>query len=199
MKPLMVARVAVWLVAAAALVGAGYAYWEWRLGEFLIATGVFIICQPIAAALRHEQRARAACSPFGPVRRFGYSEAAAHRGVATLAPNARHSADEVRRIVRGRGWRAAWRRMTPWWTWTVLLAVAPTSVALATSPPADADPIADYAFIATLEEFGVLYSSSYQVFAPRNQHVNIHPTALHIWGRSDGRPCMPEFGSWGTI
>lgn len=57
----------------------------------------------------------------------------------------------------------------------------------------------DYTDLALLHRavFGDGYS--YQVFAPRNRHVNIHPTALHIWGRADGRPCMPEFGSWGTI
>lgn len=45
--------------------------------------------------------------------------------------------------------------------------------------------------------FGTGYA--YQVFAPPSQHVNIHPTALHLWGRVDGRPVMPEFGSEGTI
>lgn len=40
---------------------------------------------------------------------------------------------------------------------------------------------------------------AYQVFAPPSQHVNIHQFALHLWGRLDGKPCMPEFGSKGTI
>jgi hypothetical protein len=40
---------------------------------------------------------------------------------------------------------------------------------------------------------------AYQVFAPRSQHVNIHHHALHLWGRADGKPAMPEFGAWGTI
>lgn len=40
---------------------------------------------------------------------------------------------------------------------------------------------------------------AYQVFAPPSRHVNIHPFALHLWGRLDGKPCLPEFGSEGTI
>lgn len=40
---------------------------------------------------------------------------------------------------------------------------------------------------------------AYQVFAPRDQHVNIHQHALHLWGRSDGKPVLPEFGNEGTI
>lgn len=40
---------------------------------------------------------------------------------------------------------------------------------------------------------------SYQVQAPLAQHVNIHPNALHLWGRADGRAVLPEFASWGTI
>ncbi|ANW63984.1 hypothetical protein BCA37_10595 [Mycobacterium sp. djl-10] len=40
---------------------------------------------------------------------------------------------------------------------------------------------------------------AYQVFAPLTHHVNIHPTALHLWGRSDGQPVLPEFGIGGTI
>jgi hypothetical protein len=45
--------------------------------------------------------------------------------------------------------------------------------------------------------FGEGYA--YQVFTPPDEHVNIHETALHIWGRSDGKPVLPEFGDGGTI
>ena len=38
---------------------------------------------------------------------------------------------------------------------------------------------------------------AYQVFAPTSEHVNIHPHALHLWGRLDGSPVLPEFA--GTI
>lgn len=40
---------------------------------------------------------------------------------------------------------------------------------------------------------------SYQVHPPADQHVNIHPDALHLWGRADGKPVLPEFGKAGTI
>lgn len=40
---------------------------------------------------------------------------------------------------------------------------------------------------------------AYQVFAPRSQHVNIHATALHLWGRADGAAILPEFGAGGSI
>lgn len=45
--------------------------------------------------------------------------------------------------------------------------------------------------------FGDTYA--YQVFTPRARHVNIHQHALHLWGRADGKPVLPEFGSEGTI
>lgn len=34
---------------------------------------------------------------------------------------------------------------------------------------------------------------AYQVFAPPADHVNIHEHALHLWGRLDGRPALPDF------
>ena len=37
---------------------------------------------------------------------------------------------------------------------------------------------------------------AYQVFAPPEQHVNIHANALHLWGRADGKPGLPEFGKY---
>lgn len=40
---------------------------------------------------------------------------------------------------------------------------------------------------------------AYQVFAPPSQHVNIHDQCLHLWGRLDGQPVLPEFGQFGTI
>lgn len=40
---------------------------------------------------------------------------------------------------------------------------------------------------------------SYEVHAPLAQHVNIHENALHLWGRADGKPVLPEFGRFGTI
>lgn len=40
---------------------------------------------------------------------------------------------------------------------------------------------------------------SYQVFAPASDHVNIHPHALHLWGRPDGAAILPNFGALGSI
>ena len=40
---------------------------------------------------------------------------------------------------------------------------------------------------------------AYQVFAPPASHVNIHATALHLWGRLDGKPWIPDFGQGGSI
>ena len=40
---------------------------------------------------------------------------------------------------------------------------------------------------------------SYQVQAPVDRHVNIHPHALHLWGRADGARVLPDFGKWGSI
>lgn len=38
---------------------------------------------------------------------------------------------------------------------------------------------------------------SYQVFAPPNDHINLHEHCLHLWGRLDGKPVLPDF-SCGT-
>jgi hypothetical protein len=58
----------------------------------------------------------------------------------------------------------------------------------------------DYEDLATLKDavFGPA-RYAYQVFPPASQHVNIHEHALHLWGRADGRPQLPEFGKDGTI
>jgi hypothetical protein len=40
---------------------------------------------------------------------------------------------------------------------------------------------------------------SYQVFVPPEQHINIASNVLHLWGRHDGKPALPDFGKWGTI
>jgi len=33
----------------------------------------------------------------------------------------------------------------------------------------------------------------YQVFPGADRHVNIHAFALHLWGRADGVPALPDF------
>ena len=63
------------------------------------------------------------------------------------------------------------------------------------------DRMPSYADLTALHKavFGARYA--YQVFAPPSRHVNIHPNALHLWGRvddGDGR-ILPDFGTAGTI
>lgn len=40
---------------------------------------------------------------------------------------------------------------------------------------------------------------AYQVFPSKSRHISIHHHALHLWGRADGRPVLPDFGAEGTI
>lgn len=37
---------------------------------------------------------------------------------------------------------------------------------------------------------------AYQLFTPAADHVNIHEHALHLWGRADGKPVLPDFGTF---
>jgi len=34
---------------------------------------------------------------------------------------------------------------------------------------------------------------AYQVFVPPGEHVNLHDFALHLFGRLDGAPVLPDF------
>jgi len=40
---------------------------------------------------------------------------------------------------------------------------------------------------------------AYQVFVPPDEHINIHPRALHLWGLATGESVLPNFGAIGTI
>lgn len=40
---------------------------------------------------------------------------------------------------------------------------------------------------------------AYQVFAPPADHINIHALCLHLCGRLDGQPVLPNFGAGGSI
>jgi hypothetical protein len=40
---------------------------------------------------------------------------------------------------------------------------------------------------------------AYQAFVPPTEHVNIHPRALHLWGRADGARVLPNFAAFGSI
>lgn len=58
----------------------------------------------------------------------------------------------------------------------------------------------------TYDDLKLLHSAvfiggwAYQVFAPFSDHVNIHEHALHLFGRLDGKPELPDFtGGSGSI
>lgn len=57
----------------------------------------------------------------------------------------------------------------------------------------------DYADLVLLHKAAFRDQWAYQVFAPREHHVNIHNNALHLWGLVDGQPVTPNFGKWGSI
>jgi hypothetical protein len=40
---------------------------------------------------------------------------------------------------------------------------------------------------------------AYQCFVPPDEHINITDNVLHLWGRADGKPALPDFGRFGTI
>lgn len=57
----------------------------------------------------------------------------------------------------------------------------------------------------TYEELKHLHSAvfnngyAYQVFSPSESHISLHDYALHLWGRVDGKPGLPDFGRFGEI
>ncbi|MER5622486.1 hypothetical protein ABT061_15725 [Streptosporangium sp. NPDC002544] len=63
-----------------------------------------------------------------------------------------------------------------------------------------ADHIPTYDDLVTLKT-GVFGDrrEAYQVFPAKQRHISIHAHALHLWGRADGAPVLPDFGAAGTI
>lgn len=57
------------------------------------------------------------------------------------------------------------------------------------------DRIPDYEDLKLLHKAVFEDKWAYQLFAPPSSHINIHERVLHLWGRADGKPCMPDFGS----
>lgn len=57
----------------------------------------------------------------------------------------------------------------------------------------------------TYDELALMHKAAfgdgyaYQIFVPPSDHINIHPYALHLWGRADGARVTPDFGIAGTI
>lgn len=61
----------------------------------------------------------------------------------------------------------------------------------------DRDPT--YAELADLHKAVWRDGYAVQVFVPPRFHVNFHEHALHLWGRLDGKPIVPEFSLGGMI
>jgi anaerobic selenocysteine-containing dehydrogenase len=40
---------------------------------------------------------------------------------------------------------------------------------------------------------------AYQIFVPPAEHINTTVNVLHLWGRADGQPVLPNFGRFGDI
>ncbi len=60
--------------------------------------------------------------------------------------------------------------------------------------------ISRVSFMPSYEDMKLMHQAvfgdgfAYQVFAPPSQHVNYHEYALHLWGRTDGKSAIPNFG-----
>jgi len=94
--------------------------------------------------------------------------------------------------------------------WRMTCKVARGSIIISCAPHGDVEYV--HASIAwahrmpSYEELCALHQAvfddgyAYQVFVPSTYHVNIHENCLHLWGRLDGKPCLPEFSEgYGTI
>lgn len=62
-----------------------------------------------------------------------------------------------------------------------------------------ADQIPDYDDLVLLHQAVWPGGHAYQCFVPPAEHVNIHATALHLWGLQSGERMLPDFGFAGTI
>lgn len=61
------------------------------------------------------------------------------------------------------------------------------------------DKIPDYEDLVRLHQAVWPEGHAYQCFVPPEKHINIHPRALHLWGKVDGSPVLPDFGRYGSI
>lgn len=102
------------------------------------------------------------------------------------------------------GWRMAAAELHP-----IGIPVSSVIVTCSPMPGHDGDivhaSIAHLQHMPTYDELVLLHRAVWgrtgwacQLFVPSPEHVNIHPFALHLWGRRDGRP-MLEFGVGATI
>ncbi len=55
------------------------------------------------------------------------------------------------------------------------------------------DHIPDYTELCELHTLFMGSRFAVQQFVPPDEHVNIHPRALHLWARADGHRLLPDF------
>lgn len=88
--------------------------------------------------------------------------------------------------------------------WQLVHASGKGSVIVSVAPQQDGNEwihasMAFPARVPTYDELKALHAAvfgngwAYQVFAPPSDHVSIHDYALHLWGRLDGKPGLPDF------
>jgi hypothetical protein len=56
-----------------------------------------------------------------------------------------------------------------------------------------------YADLKTLHRAVFGEGHAYQCFVPATEHINLTGNVLHLWGKLDGTPALPNFGRFGTI
>lgn len=55
------------------------------------------------------------------------------------------------------------------------------------------DHVPSYAELCELHHWFLDDRFAVQQFVPPDEHVNIHPFALHLWARADGQRLLPDF------
>jgi hypothetical protein len=118
------------------------------------------------------------------------------------APASNLNALRIRRSLGHREWDAP----APYGPdgWTFAHRAMPGSIIVSCAPAEDGQEwvhasIAWQYRMPTYDDLKLLHRAvfgdgwAYQVFAPGSEHVNIHQYALHLFGRLDGRPALPDF------
>lgn len=61
------------------------------------------------------------------------------------------------------------------------------------------DRMPEYADLKLLHQAVFGDRHAYQVFVPAAEHYNYHEFCLHLWGRVDGTPMLPDFAFEGGV
>ena len=61
------------------------------------------------------------------------------------------------------------------------------------------DRLPEYADLKRLHQAVFADRPAYQVFVPAAEHYNHHEFCLHLWGRADGTPMLPDFAYLGGV